>query len=159
MRSALIDDCALGRLLKRAGGRLWLGFSCAVRSARGYGSLASIWGMVARSAYTQLGHSPFKLLGTILGMLFLYALAPAACIGGAIAAASGMPTGGPLAAIGGATWALMAASFVPMLRHHGVGWQTAPLLPAAGALFTAMTVSSAWRHVRGRGGAWKGRTY
>jgi len=115
--------------------------------------------MVARSAYTQLGHSPLKLAGTILGMLFLYAIAPVSCAGGAIAAAFGVPAAVPLAAIGAATWGLMAASFVPMLRHHGVGWWTAPLLPVAGVLYTAMTVSSAWRHTRGRGGAWKGRTY
>jgi len=115
--------------------------------------------MVTRSAYTQLGHSPLRLAGTILGMLFLYALAPAACVGGAIAAALGVPGTVPLTAIGAATWGLMAASFVPMLQHHGVGWWTAPLLPVAGVLYTAMTVSSAWRHIRGRGGAWKGRTY
>ncbi len=159
IRSALIDDCALGRLIKRAGGRLWLGFSRGVRSVRIYGSLASVWGMVARSAYTQLDHSPLKLLGTVVGMLFLYALAPIACVGGAIAAADGAAGALPVAAIGGATWGLMAASFVPILRHHGVGWWIAPLLPVAGVLYTGMTVSSAWRHVRGRGGAWKGRTY
>ena len=157
--SALIDDCALGRLVKQAGGRIWLGFSQSVRSVRGYGSLASVWRMVARSAYTQLGHSPLVLGGTIFGMLFLYALAPIACIGGAIAAAFGVPGTVSLAAIGAATWGLMSASFVPMLQHHGVGWWTAPLLPVAGVLYTAMTVSSAWRHTRGRGGAWKGRTY
>ena len=157
--SALIDDCALGKLIKRAGGKIWLGFSRGVHSVRGYSSLASVWEMVARSAYAQLGHSPLKLVGTILGMLLLYALAPLACIGGAIAAAFGVPGTLPVAAIGGAMWGLMAASFIPILRHHGVGWWTAPLLPAAGVLYTAMTVSSAWRHTRGRGGAWKGRTY
>jgi hopene-associated glycosyltransferase HpnB len=157
--SALIDDCALGRLVKRAGGRIWLGFSRGVYSTRGYGGLASVWRMVARSAYTQLGHSPLVLAGTIVGMVFLYALPPVACVGGAIAAGFGVSGGVPLAAIGGATWGLMAASFVPILRHHGVGWWVAPLLPAAGVLYTTMTVSSAWRHMRGRGGAWKGRTY
>jgi len=159
IRSALIDDCALGRLIKRSGGRLWLGFSRGVRSVRGYGSLASVWDMVARSAYTQLGHSPLKLLGTIVGMLFLYALPPVACIGGAIAAVAGLTSALPLIALGGATWGLMAASFIPILRHHGVGTWRARWLPAAGVLYTAMTVSSAWRHWRGRGGAWKGRTY
>ncbi len=159
IRSALIDDCALGRLIKRAGGRLWLGFSAGVTSVRGYGTLASVWRMVARSAYTQLGYSPLKLLGTVLGMLFLYALPPIACIGGAITAGLGLPTALPLALLGGATWALMAASFVPILKHHGVGRSTALLLPLAGVLYTAMTLSSAWQHVRGRGGAWKGRTY
>jgi hopene-associated glycosyltransferase HpnB len=159
IRSALIDDCALGRLIKRVGGRLWLGFSRGVYSVRSYGNLASIWGMVARSAYTQLGHSPLKLVGTILGMLFLYALAPAACIGGAMAAAHGVPGARLLSAIGATTWGLMAASFIPQLRHHRVKWWIAPLLPVAGVLYTVMTVSSAWRHIRGRGGAWKGRTY
>ena len=31
-------------------------------------------------------------------------------------------------------------------------------LPLIGALYTAMTISSAWRHRAGRGGEWKGRT-
>jgi len=159
IRSALIDDCALGRLIKRTGGRIWLGYSRGVRSVRGHGSLESVWEMVARSAYTQLGHSPLNLAGTILGMLFLYALAPVACMAGGIAGALGVAGAIPLLALGGAAWALMAASFVPLLRHHGVGWAVAPLLPVAGVLYTAMAVSSAWRHWRGRGGAWKGRTY
>ena len=159
IRSALIDDCALGRLIKRIGGRIWLGFSGGVRSVRSYGSLASVWEMVARSAYIQLGHSPLMLVGTILGMLFLYALPPLASLGGAVALAFDGTAAIPLAAVGGAAWALMATTFVPLLRHHGVGWAVAPLLPVAGVLYTAMTVSSAWRHWRGRGGAWKGRTY
>jgi len=159
IRSALIDDCALGRLIKRSGGRIWLGFSEGVRSVRGYGSLGSVWEMVARSAYTQLGHSPLMLVGTILGMLFLYALPPLACLGGAIALAFDGTVAIPLVAVGGAAWGLMGASFVPLLRHHDVGWAVAPFLPVAGVLYTGMTVSSAWRHWRGRGGAWKGRTY
>lgn len=159
IRTALIDDCALGRLIKRAGGRIWLGFSRGVHSVRVYGSLASVWEMVARSAYTQLGHSPLALFGTICGMAFLYALAPLACVGGAIAAALGFPGGLVLTGMGAATWGLMAISFVPMLRHHRVGWWIAPLLPVAGVLYTAMTISSGWRHRKGRGGAWKGRTY
>jgi hopene-associated glycosyltransferase HpnB len=157
--SALIDDCALGRLIKRAGGRIWLGFSSGVRSIRGYGSLASVWEMVARSAYTQLRHSPWVLAGTILGMLFLYVLPPLAALAGIVGASVGLSGAPLLAALGGGTWLLMAASFVPMLRHHGVRWTMAPLLPVAGLLYTAMTASSAWRHIRGRGGAWKGRTY
>jgi hypothetical protein len=53
----------------------------------------------------------------------------------------------------------MASSFLPILRHHGVGPGTAPLLPWAGVLYSAMTVDSAWRHATGRGGAWKGRVH
>jgi len=159
IRSALIDDCALGRLIKRSGGRIWLGFSTGVRSVRGYGSLSSVWEMVARSAYTQLRRSPLILTATILGMSFLYALPPIACVGGAVATAFGLSGALVAAVLGGAAWGLMAASFVPILRHHGVGPWTAPLLPVAGVLYSAMTLSSAWRHTKGRGGGWKGRTY
>ena len=159
IRSALIDDCALGRVIQRSGGRLWLGFSHGVRSIRGYGSLASVWEMVARSAYAQLGHSPLLLAGTVVGMLFLYLLPPCACVGGAVALAVGVPGAVWLVAIGGMTWTAMALSFLPIVRHHGVSPWVCRLLPVAGALYTAMTISSAWRHARGRGGAWKGRTY
>jgi len=159
IRSAWIDDCALARRVKRAGGGLWLGFSSGVRSLRGYGSLAGLWEMVARSAYTQLRHSPAMLVGTVFGMAFLYLSAPAACLAGLIAAAAGTGGGAVLAGIGAAAWGLMAGSFIPLLHHHGVSGWLAPLLPVAGALYTAMTISSAWRHARGRGGAWKGRTY
>jgi len=159
IRSALIDDCALARLIKRAGGRLWLGFSRGVRSLRGYGTLSSLWEMVARSAYTQLHHSLWMLAATVAGMVFLYLLPPGACLGGALAAALGAGGAVSLAALGATAWGLMAASFVPIVRHHGVRRWVALLLPAAGALYTAMTISSAWRYARGRDGAWKGRTY
>jgi len=159
IRSALIDDCALGRTIKRSGGRLWLGFSRGVRSTRGYGSLTSVWEMVARSAYTQLGHSPLMLLGTVVGMLLLYLLPPCICIAGAIAFVFAVPGATWLIALGGTTWTLMALSFLPIVRHHEVPPWVCRLLPLAGVLYTAMTVSSAWRHRTGRGGAWKGRTY
>jgi len=156
--SAWIDDCALGQLIKRAGGRLWLGFSQGVRSIRAYESLSSVWNMVARSAYTQLHHSLLLVVGTIIGMLFLYAVPVAAFLGGAVTAATGMAGGAAIAVVGATAWGLMTASFVPILGHHGVHWAAAPLLPIAGVLYTGMVISSAWRHARGRGGEWKGRT-
>ncbi|MGH3260288.1 MAG: glycosyltransferase, partial [Streptosporangiaceae bacterium] len=79
---ARIDDVALGRLIKRGPGRTWLGLSTAVVSVRPYPRLASLWHMVARSAYIQLNYSPWLLAGTIAGLLFLYALPPAGAIAG-----------------------------------------------------------------------------
>ena len=46
-------------------GRTWLGLSTAVVSVRPYPRLASLWHMVARSAYIQLNYSPWLLAGTI----------------------------------------------------------------------------------------------
>ena len=157
IRSALIDDCAFGRLLKRNGSAIWLGYARGVWSVRRYGTIASIWKMVARSAYDQLRYSPVLLLGTVLGMLFLYLLPPTATIGGLISAVLG--GGGTLAwltaGLAAAAWTSMSLTFIPLLRHHEAGIGHARALPLAGLLYTAMTVTSAWRHVTGRGTIWR----
>jgi hypothetical protein len=56
-------------------------------------------------------------------------------------------------------WACMTIAAAPTYRLYGQSWRRAMGLPVAAAFFTAMTVSSAWRYWRGRGGGWKGRTY
>ncbi len=151
IRGALIDDVALGRLIKRDG-RIWLGLSTSVRSLRPYPRLADLWDMVARSAYTQLRHSPVLLAGTVIGLLVLYAVPP-------VLGVVGLVTGQWLtAAFGLAGWVLLAAGYLPMLRRYALSPAWAPLLPAVALLYAGMTVDSAWRHRRGRGGAWKGRT-
>lgn len=157
-RNALIDDCALARRIKSAAADgaasgIWLGLTEDTRSLRPYPRLADIWDMVARTAYTQLDYSPFLLLGTILGMVVVYLVPPMATIGGLFAERPEilMP--------GIASWAIMAACYAPTLDLYRVKGAYAASLPAAGFLYALMTLSSAWRHARGRGGAWKGRTY
>ncbi len=159
IRSALIDDCALGRLIKAARGRIWLGFCPGVRSVRAYGTLRSVWDMVARSAFHQLNYSWLLLAGTVLGMLLLYAVPPAAMVVGLAGHAAGTAIGWAMAALGASAWLMMTVSFLPQLRYQGSSWWWAPVLPVAGVLYTAMTVSSAYRHATGRGGLWKGRPY
>ncbi|HET8590730.1 MAG TPA: glycosyltransferase [Nakamurella sp.] len=151
IRAALIDDVALARLIGRRG-RIWLGLSTGIRSVRAYPRLADLWAMVARSAYTQLRHSPVLLLGTVLGLLLGFVVPPAAAITGAVL---GDPV---LAALGGTAWLMMAGSYLPMLRCYRLGAWRAPLLPLVAVLYLGMTVDSARRHHAGRGGAWKGRT-
>jgi hopene-associated glycosyltransferase HpnB len=154
---ARIDDVALARLIKRGRGRTWLGLSSAVASVRPYPRLASLWHMVARSAYIQLNYSPPLLAGTIAGLLFLYALPPAGAIAGLAAGAATAPAA--LAAGAGlAGWALMSLSYLPMLRLYRLSPLRAPGLPLIALLYAAMTVDSARRHYAGRGAEWKGRT-
>ena len=155
IRGALIDDCALARLVQdaRTSGSQgqWLGLAEGSRSIRPYGSLGEIWNMVARTAYTQLHHSPWLLAGTVLGMALLYLVPP-------VGLALGMLWQSWTAAgLGLAAWAAMAVGFLPTLRLYRRPWILAPLLPLAGLLYSLMTVSSALRHWRGRGGQWKGR--
>jgi len=156
IRDARIDDVALGRLLKRSGHDCWLGFTNDAVSSRRYNGVSEIWDMVARSAYTQLRYSPLLLTGTVLGMIWLYLLPIAATAIGLASLAGG---GSPWLAIAGlASWAIMAVSYLPVLRLYRLALAWALCLPAIGALYTAMTVSSALRHRAGRGGEWKGRT-
>jgi len=159
MRSARIDDVALGRLLKRAGGRCWLGLTRDVLSMRGYERLADVWDMVARSAFTQLGYSLLATAGSVLALAWLYVLAPAAAVAGLALLAAGASAGPAawLAAAGLAGWLLMSLTYAPMLRFYRLSPLRAPSLPLVAGLYAAMTADSARRHLAGRGGAWKGR--
>jgi hypothetical protein len=108
--------------------------------------------MISRSAYTQLRYSLWLLGGTILGLLFVYAVPPAATVVGLLA-------GDPLlVALGAAAWTIMAATYVPMLRFYRLSPARAVLLPLIAVGYLAMTIDSARQHHRGHGGAWKGRT-
>ena len=159
MRGALIDDAALGTLLKKNGNRIWLGLATDIRSDRPYPSLASLWHMIARSAYVQLRYNPALLAGTLVGLLLLYAVPPAGVIAALIAVAVGS-TGAAVAVTGVAGllgWALMTASYLPMLRFYRLSPLRAPLLPLIALLYAAMTADSARRHYSGRAVSWRGR--
>ena len=133
-------------------------------SVRPYPGLASLWQMVARSAYTQLNYSPALLVATILGLLFLYVLPPAGAgtgIAVLLAGGAGPQGAGPAALAAGAGlagWALMSLSYLPMLRLYRLSPLRAPGLPLTALLYAVMTVDSARRHYAGRGAEWKGRT-
>jgi hopene-associated glycosyltransferase HpnB len=160
IRGALIDDVALATLLKRAGNRCWLGLSTRVRSVRPYPRLASLWHMIARSAYTQLRYSPVLLAGTILGLLLLYAAPPVGAIVWLAVAASGGHAGTATVlagAAGLAGWALMTVSYLPMLGFYRLSPLRAPTLPLIALLYAAMTADSARRHYSGRAVSWRGR--
>src|SRR6266702_1940305 len=148
IRGALIDDVAIGRMIKRQRGRCWLGVTRQVVSVRPYPGLASLWQMVARSAYTQLRYSPALLAGTLLGLLFLYALPPAGAIAGLVALLAGRGGPGGAGATGAAAltlgaglagWALMSLSYLPMLRLYRLSPLRAPGLPLIALLYAAMT--------------------
>ncbi|BDM68722.1 glycosyl transferase family 2 [Streptomyces nigrescens] len=153
IRHAVIDDVTLARAVQRSGGAIWLGLADRVDSVRPYPRLAELWRMVSRSAYAQLLHQPLLLLGTVLGLALVYLAPPVALV-------AGLAGGGTvLAVLGGAAWAVMCGTYLPMLRYYGQPPWTAPLLPFTALLYLLMTVDSAVQHYRGRGAAWKGRTY
>jgi hopene-associated glycosyltransferase HpnB len=160
IRGARIDDVALARLLKRrpGGGRVWLGLATGVISRRPYPRLADLWSMIARSAYTQLRHSPALLAGTLAGLLLLYAVPPVAAVAGLVALArGGSAPAGVVAGAGVVAWALMSASYLPMLRLYRLSPLRSPTLALIGLVYAVITVDSARRHYSGQGATWKGR--
>jgi hopene-associated glycosyltransferase HpnB len=146
IHDALIDDCALARQMKPyAPIHLALGES--VQSLRVYGHYADIRRMVVRSAYAQLAFSPWRLLFVVVAMLAVFVAPVVFALAGS----------GWTQALGAATWSLMGFLFMPMLVRYRVPRWTAFALPAIASAYLAFTVESAWQHVRGRGGLWKGR--
>ncbi|MFD0210316.1 glycosyltransferase [Streptomyces hirsutus] len=153
IRQAVIDDVALARAVKAGGGRIWLGLADGVDSVRPYPRLDDLWRMVSRSAYAQLRHSPVLLAGTVAGLALVYLVPPVAVVAGLAAGSA------PAVAAGAAAWLVMTGTYLPMLRHYRQPPWLAPLLPFTAFLYLLMTVDSAVQHYRGRGAAWKGRTY
>ncbi|MEH2384773.1 MAG: glycosyltransferase [Nostoc sp.] len=134
-------------------GRIWLGLSTLTCSLRPYDSLATIWDMVARSAYTELNYSPLLLLGTLVGMPLIYLVPPMGVILGLVW------SNWAIALTGLFGWLLMAFAYYPTIRFYKCSLWLAFSLPAIAFLYTLMTLDSALRHWQGRGGAWKGRVY
>ncbi|MFB7497537.1 glycosyltransferase [Streptomyces sp. NPDC056161] len=153
IRHAVIDDVALARAVKGGGGHIWLGLAERVDSVRPYPRLHDLWRMVSRSAYAQLRHNPLLLVGTVAGLALVYLVPPVALVVGATAGSAAAT------AAGGAAWLVMTGTYLPMLRHYRQPPWLAPLLPFTAFLYLLMTVDSAVQHYRGRGAAWKGRTY
>lgn len=152
IKDQIIDDCAMGRLIKKKSA-IWLGLSEKTESLRAYTALTEIWNMVARTAYVQLNHSPVQLLGTVLAMVLIYLVPPILCIYGLIVDA-------PIIwGSAGAAYLIMMLLYGPTLYLYRRSFWAGLFLPAAGFLYTMMTISSAMRHWRGQGGAWKGRSY
>ena len=149
IRHAIIDDVALATAIKSSGSTTFLGLADDVESVRPYPDLGMLWRMVSRSAYAQLDHSLWLLIGSVLGLGLIFWVPPLAVVSG----------DAWTAALGSAGWLLMAALYVPMLRYYRLTPLLALALPLTTTLYLGMTVDSAIRHYRGAGGAWKGRTY
>jgi hopene-associated glycosyltransferase HpnB len=161
---ATIDDVALAKALKGAGAHIWLGLAGEphkagtsphpgapqIESRRSYSTLADIWEMVARNAYTQLGHSPAALAGTAAALSSIYLAPPMLTIAGLAARRPAMAMAGLSA------WTAMTATYLPMVRYYRAPPAAALALPFTASLYMAMTLSSARRH-RSGGVPWKGR--
>jgi len=148
IRNALIDDCSLAAKLKTTG-PIWLGLTDRVQSIRPYATLSDVKRMISRSAYAQLRYSPPLLAATIAMMALAFIAPPLLAI-----FATGLSQ-----FLGMVAWLAMIVSFIPTLRFYGLSPFWGPALPGVAGLYIYYTVISAYDHVRGRGGQWKGRIH
>jgi hopene-associated glycosyltransferase HpnB len=149
LRDALIDDCALARRVKDAGGRTWIGLTHGVVSRRRMDSLRDIWRMVQRSAYAQLRYSLILLAACAAVLAVAFWIPPVATLAADTR----------LRALGLIAFAAMVITYVPTLWYYNRSPLWALALPLTGTLYLLMTVSSAIRYWRGSGSVWKGRAY
>jgi hopene-associated glycosyltransferase HpnB len=146
IRHEIIDDCALARRVKSVG-KVWLGPSLHTTSIREYRSWRTIWDMVVRSAFAQLGYSRVVLVVTVLMLALTYLAPPLLLL-----------SPRPAAVLCGAlAWLGMSIALLPSLRAYDAPRLLAPLLPLIAFFYLAATVASAVLFWRGRGGYWKGR--
>jgi hypothetical protein len=147
IRDALIDDCALGKALKK-NGSIWLGLAPqATRSLRRYPRIGEIWAMIARSAYTELRHSPIRLLAAAVGMGLTFLAPPLFIFVGGVTSLLGFLASG-----------LMVIAYIPTLRRCRLSYLWALALPLIALFYLLATLESARRYYAGQGGQWKGRT-
>lgn len=146
IRTALIDDCALAKLMKTQG-KIVLLLTRRSVSLRPYRRVGDIGAMIARSAYAQLNYAPALLAGTIVGLALIFLAPPILAVF----------TGGWPQAAGFVAWGAMSAAFQPVLRFYRRSPAWGAALPAIAAVYGWYTLVSAAQHLRGRGGQWKGR--
>jgi len=153
LKDALIDDCSLAKQVKSRGKKTWLGLTNKTISLRPYDSLKSIWDMISRTAFNQLGYSWLLLMLTVLGLGLVYILPWWAIAQGIITKSMGITLLGLL------IWGLMSLAYYPLIRLYKISPSWSFLLPAIAFIYSLMTIDSAIKHSQGKGGAWKGRTY
>lgn len=149
IKDALIDDCSLAKQFKQQGHKIWMGLTHSAISIRSYDSLATIWQMVTRTAYTQLAYSPLLLLLCTLLMVAAFVLPIAALLQTKI----------NLFLIGIVILSLQIICYLPTLRYYNMNPVYTLSLPFVGMLYLIMTWSSAFHYYFGKGAVWKDRHY
>jgi hopene-associated glycosyltransferase HpnB len=148
IKTALIDDVALAKAVKR-GGPIFLGHSQLAASVRRYPQFQDLWHMIARTAFTQLRYSAGLLLLTVAALTVIWLVPPWEAL---------FATGWR-AYCGMAACLLAASSYLPTLLRYRRNPLWALSLPLIALFYMAATIASAVNFWRGRGANWKNRAY
>lgn len=155
VRTDIVEDMQLSRLVKRAGGRVvWIDGTALMR-VRLYHNLREAWRGLTKSAFAAIDYSlPGLLLGLplcVAVMLLPYAFLVAVILSQRLSLALFWL---PLAQVA----VLWAAYWLP-LRRFQLPRGVALLFPATTLAIIVYTLHSAYQVVLGDGVVWKGRSY
>lgn len=149
LKSALIDDVTLSALVKKKGGKIYLGHSKLAMSLRSYTHISDIWNMITRTAYVQLKYSISLLILTIILMSLMWFFPLIQLL-----TATGITK-----KIAIVTYVISILSFLPTLSRFNLLFLWMFALPFIGLFYLLATVASAVNYYRGKGMMWKGRAY
>ena len=164
LRDQIIDDVTLGQLVKEVGLPIRLCLSRTdVKSLRVYDTGDSIWRMVRRTAFTELNYSWLRLIGTVVGLAVTFGLPPVFFLCGLVffglPAIVDVEVSARLALLlmleGGIAWGLMTTVYLPGVRFFDLHSVWGFSLPLAAMLYEAMTLDSAFRHLRKKRVDWR----
>jgi len=147
IRGEVIDDCALARVVKKSGGKIWMGLTHASVSLREYRSFEEIRDMIARTAFSQLRYSFVLLVVAQIALPVTFWLAWILFFTG----------NDPAWIMASTAVSLMTTTFLLTVRFFGLSPLWAFTLPFAALFYGYATCVSAVRYWLGRGGQWKGR--
>src|SRR6267378_5908922 len=148
IRNEVIDDCALARVVKKTGGKIWMGVTRASISLREYKTFAEIRDLIARTAFTQLHYSSLLLVATLLGLFVSYWLPWLLFFVGE----------DPSWLLGSTAASLMTVTFLFTVKFYNRLALWSLTLPFAAGFYGYATFLSAIRFWLGRGAQWKGRS-
>jgi len=164
IKGEIIDDVNLARAIKQDGRAIRLTLSRGdTESLREYETLATIWKMVRRTAFTELRHSYLRLCGALLALAlaFVVPLVLTAVGAGVMLYGLSSETEIPwfvalwILVKGLIALALMLRVYRPATAFFGLHPAWACTLPLAGVLYGAMTLDSALRHFAGFQRGWR----
>ncbi|HEX9037802.1 MAG TPA: glycosyltransferase [Ktedonobacterales bacterium] len=153
LRATVVDDLALARVVKRAGGRLRFVDGRGLVSVRMYASLREHmngWGKnAAIGSHGGRWLAPFFVLGLPLITVWPF-----------VSLVVGLLRREPTMAASGATATAAALAYRAWLDGQlGVPRRYGLTLPLGGAVFTYIIARSYWRTLRGATLPWRGRSY
>jgi len=151
IKDKIIDDCNIAKKIKEQG-NLWLGLTENIHSKRCYTNLLELWKMVSRTAYEQLGFSPFYLILSIFSMCIIY-IYP---ILGFFFFEKNQIS---LFLLNTLTLLMITISFRPIIKFYNLPTLYYFSLPLSSLIYIMMTITSAFNFHFKKGNTWKGRKY